>query len=82
MGGGPISTLGDTQLCIMGWNVNSLSDYKTQVKFINKLKSSPENVFVLSDTHLKSDSQRVFGELWGEGAMGHTLILLVVVKGV
>ena len=52
----------------MGWNVNSLSDYKTQVKFINKLKSSPENVFILSDTGLNSDSQRVFGKLWGEGA--------------
>ena len=52
----------------MGWNVNSLSDYKTKVKFINKLKTSPENVFVLSDTRLNSDSQRVFGKLWGEGA--------------
>ena len=63
----------------MGWNVNYLSDYKTQVKFINKLKSSPENVFVLSDSRLNCDSQRMFENLWGEG---HTLILLVVVKGV
>ena len=61
-------TLGDTQLRLMGWNVNSLFDYKTQVKLINKLKSSPENCFVLSNTRLSSDSQRVFKKLWGEGA--------------
>ena len=52
----------------MGWNVNSLSDYKTQVKFIYKLKGSQENVFILCDTCLNCDSQRVFGKLWGEGA--------------
>ena len=52
----------------MGWNVYSPSDYKTQVKFINKLKSAPENVFVLCDTCLGSDSERVFRKLWGEQA--------------
>ena len=52
----------------MGWNVNSLSDYKSQVKFINKLRGFQENVFVLSDTRLDSDSQRAFAKLWGEGA--------------
>ena len=52
----------------MGWNVNSLSDYKTQVKFINKLKGLQENLFILCDTRLDCDSQRVFGKLWGEGA--------------
>ena len=50
----------------MGWNVNSLSDYKTQVKFIKKLKSASENCFILCDTRLDSDSQRVFAKLWGE----------------
>ena len=52
----------------MGWNVNSLSDYKTQVKFINKLKGAAENVFVLCDTRLGSASQRGFAKLWGEKA--------------
>ena len=52
----------------MGWNINSLSDYKTQVKFINKLKGLQENLFILCDTRLNCDSQRVFGKLWGEGA--------------
>ena len=50
----------------MGWNVNSLSNYKTQVKFKNKLKSAPENCFILCNTRLGSDSERVFGKLWGE----------------
>ena len=50
----------------MGWNVNYLSDYKSQVKFLNKLKSAPEKCFILSDTRLGSDSERVFGKLWGE----------------
>ena len=63
----------------MAWNGNSLSDYKTQVKFINKLKGLQENVFILCDTHLNCDSQRVFGKLWGKRL---TLILLVVVKEV
>ena len=66
-------------LHIMGWNVNSLSDYKTQVKFINKLKGSQENVFILCDTRLNCDSQSVFGKLWGKGL---TLIHLAVVKEV
>ena len=63
-GGDSTPILGDTQLRLMGWNVNSLSDYKTQVKFINKLKSAAENLFVLCDTRLGSDSQRVFTKLW------------------
>ena len=50
----------------MGWNVNSLSDYKSQVKFINELRGSQENVFILSDIRLDSDSQRAFKKLWGE----------------
>ena len=65
---GQTTTQGDTSLRIMGWNVNSLSDYKTQDKFINKLKGSQENVIILFDTCLNCDSQRVFGKLWGEGA--------------
>ena len=52
----------------MGWNVNSLSDYKSQVKFINKLRGSQENVFILSDIRLDSDNQRAFKKLWGKGA--------------
>ena len=48
----------------MGWNLNSLSDYKTQVKFINKLKGAVENVFILCDTRLGSDSQRGFAMHW------------------
>ena len=64
--GDPTLALGDTQLRLMGWNVNSLSDYKTQVKFINKLKSAPENCVILCDTRLGSDSERVFRKLWGE----------------
>ena len=50
----------------MGCNMNSLNDYKTQVKFINKLKSAPENCFILCDTRLGSDSQRFFAKLGGE----------------
>ena len=52
----------------MGWNVNFLSDYKTQVKFINKLKGLQENLFILCDARLDCRSQRVFEKLWGEGA--------------
>lgn len=52
----------------MGWNVNSLSDYKSQVKFINKLRGFQENVFILCDTRLDSDSQRAFSKILGEGA--------------
>ena len=62
----------------MGWNVNSLSDYKTQVKFINKLKSAPENCFNLSDTRLGSDSEKVL-ENYGENNL--TSIHLVLAKG-
>ena len=64
--GDPTLALGDTHLNLLGWNVNSLSDYKTQVKFINELKSAPENCFILSNTRLGRDSGRVFGKLWGE----------------
>ena len=63
----------------MGWNVNSLSDYKSQVKFINKLRGFQENMFILCDTRLDSDSQRVLEKYGGKG---HILILLAVVKEV
>ena len=52
----------------MGWNVNSLSNYKSQLKFINKLRGAQENVFILSDIRLDSDKQRAFSKMWGEGA--------------
>ena len=52
----------------MGWNVNSLSDYKSQAKFVNKLRGFQENVFILCDIRLDSDNQRAFGKIWGEGA--------------
>ena len=52
--------LSSGDLRVQGWNCNSLTkDIKTHRQFINKLKNSNENCFVLVDSRLQE-----FEKLW------------------
>ena len=54
---------GDLQ--IQSWNCNSMmKKYKTWVQFINKIKNSNKNCFVLVDTRFESEQEREFEKLW------------------
>ena len=57
--------LSSGDLCVQGWNCNSLTkDIKTQRQFINKLKNSNENCFVLVDSRLGKEEEQEFEKLW------------------
>ena len=52
-------------LRVQGWNCNSMmKNYKTWVQFINKLRNSNENCFVLVDTRFETEHERELQKLW------------------
>ena len=52
-------------LRVQGWNCNSLTkEFKTHRQFINKLKNSNENCFILIDSRLDKEHKREFEKLW------------------
>ena len=58
-------TLNSGDLRVQGWNCNSLTnDIKTHRQFINKLKYSNENCFILVDSRLGKEHEREFEMLW------------------
>ena len=51
---------------IVGWNCNSLWPYLSQIGFINKIRKTDGDIFVLYDTRLKLTDEARFKKLWGE----------------
>ena len=57
--------LSSGDLCVQGWNCNSLTkDISTHRKFINKLKNSNKNCFILIDSRLGKEEEWEFEKLW------------------
>ena len=57
--------LSSSDIRVQGWNCNSLTkDIKTHKQFINKLKNSNENCFILIDSRLGKEEEREFEKLW------------------
>ena len=57
--------LSSGDLHVQWWNCNSLTkDIKTHRQFINKLKNSNEQFFILIDTRLGKKEEREFEKLW------------------
>ena len=57
--------LNSGDLCVQGWNCNSLTkDTKTHKQFISKPKNSNENCFILIDSRLRKEEEREFEKLW------------------
>ena len=52
-------------LHVQGWNCNSITkEFKTWVQFINKLKNSNENCFILINSRFEKEHEREFEKLW------------------
>ena len=52
-------------LRVQSWNCNSMmKTHRSWVQFINKLKNSNENIFVLIDSRFESEHEREFEKLW------------------
>ena len=50
---------------LRSWNCNSMmKTHRSWVQFINKLKNSNENIFLLIDTRFESEHEREFEKLW------------------
>ena len=57
--------LNSSDLRVQGWNCNSLTkELKTWRQFMNKLKNSNENCFILIDLRLDREHEREYGKLW------------------
>ena len=57
--------VGCGDLRVQCWNVNSMmkSD-KSWVKFVNKMKNSNENVFIIIDSRFETEQEIEFRKLW------------------
>ena len=63
--GGPAINPGDSTLKPQEWNVDSLTKkHVKHVQFINKLKNSNENCFILVDSRLSKEGEKDFEKLW------------------
>ena len=57
--------VGCGDLRVQCWNVNSMMKTRQSwVKFVNKLKNSNENVFILVDTRFETEQEIEFRKLW------------------
>ena len=57
--------VGCGDLRVQSWNVNSMmKSRRSWVQFINKLKNSNENIFVIVDSRFEAEQEIEFEKLW------------------
>ena len=57
--------VGYGDLRVQSWNVNSMmKTHRSWVQFVNKLKNSNENIFVLIDSRFEVEHEQEFEKLW------------------
>ena len=57
--------VGCGDLWVQCWNVNSMmKSRQSWVRFVNKVKNSNENVFILTDTRFDTEQEIEFRKLW------------------
>ena len=57
--------VGCGDLRVQCWNVNSMmKTSRSWVKFVNRLKNSNENIFILVDSRFETEQEIEFRKLW------------------
>ena len=57
--------VGCGDLRVQSWNVNSMmKTHRSWVQFVNKMKNSNENIFVIVDSRFEAEQEIEFEKLW------------------
>ena len=71
--------VGCGDLRVQCWNVNSMmKTNRSWVKFINRLRNSNENRFIIVDSRFETEQEIEFKKLWDRPAF---ITLIVAIKG-
>ena len=57
--------VGGGDLQIQSWNVNSMrKSEKSWLQFVNKMRNSTENIFIIVDSRFEAEQETEFRKLW------------------